>query len=120
MVGMGSGLHTDLDMIRVDLQLQPDWRTPNISIKGSTRPALRNNLIRELGKPCNRSRTPFDFLIAASGCVREHELTSSWEVTCTDLEGKVWTLTFRRPDEPPEVIFEKIPRISRFDHEDVI
>jgi hypothetical protein len=57
---------------------------------------------------------------AAAQCIKEYESTSSWEITCTDLDGKVWTLTFRRPDEPPEVIFEKIPRISRFEHEDVI
>lgn len=107
-------------MIRVDLQLQSDWRTPNISIKGSTRPALRNNLIRELRKPCNRDRTPANFLGAAAECVKEHESTSSWEITCTDLDGKIWTLTFRRPDEPPEVIFKKEVRISRFEHEDVI
>ena len=107
-------------MVKVDVQLHSGGRTPNISIKGSNSPALRNHLIRELGRPCNRSRTPTDFVHAAAGCIKEYESTSSWEVTCTDLEGKIWTLTFRRPDEPPEVIFEKIPRISRFEREDVI
>jgi len=107
-------------MIKVDLQLQSDWRTPNIGIRGSTKSALRNHLIRELGRPCNRSRTPTDFVNAAAGCLRENASTSSWEITCTDLEEKVWTMTFRRPDEPPEVVFKKEVRISRFEHEDVI
>jgi acyl-coenzyme A thioesterase PaaI-like protein len=106
-------------MIKVDLQLQSDGRTPNIGIRGSTKPALRNSLILELGRYC-RSRTPTDFVVAAAGCLREHASTSSWEITCTDLEGKIWSMTFRRPDEPPEVVFKKEVRISRFEHEDVI
>jgi hypothetical protein len=64
--------------------------------------------------------TQLDFLKVAEDCVESHEPTSSWEITCKDLEGGIWTKTFRLPNEPPEVIFEKIPRISRFEHEDVI